>query len=200
VSRRLTTWIVALPLVLVGSQLAHAVAYRWAYPEADIRATILHQSGHGYLSYAPMLLAIAAAAELLALGATAIDAARRLPARELPPSLFALLPLVAYTLQEHLERLLSAAAFPWWTTLDPTFWRGALLQVPVGLVAWLVARLLVRTARAVGRSLGVETQRPLGHVVVQRLLSNAALLRIAPIASSAAGRAPPLGFVRQANP
>jgi hypothetical protein len=192
VNRRLTAWIVALPLVLVGSQLAHAVAYRWAYPEASIRATVLHDSGHGYLSYAPMLLAIAAAAELLALGITALDAARRLPSRELPPSVFAVLPLVAFTLQEHLERLLSAGSFPWWTTLDPTFWRGAVLQVPVGVLAWLVARLLLRTASAVGRRLGPAPRtRTLRVQVEARPRRTIFSVRSSPIAYAAAGRAPP---------
>ena len=40
--------------------------------------------------------------------------------------------------------------FPWWMVQQPTFRVGLLLQLPVGLVVYLVARLLLRTARAIG--------------------------------------------------
>ncbi len=195
-TRRGLNWLVALPLVLVGSQIAHGAAYWWAYPEASLRASVLQQTGHDYLAYAPMLLALAAAAELLALGVTVLDAARHRPARLLPPWLFAVLPLLAYTLQEHLERLLAGGVFPWWAALDPTFWRGALLQLPVGLAAWLVARALLRTATVVGRRLAGTKHRPVlrGARVLSRPCE-VAMLRVAPIAGSAAGRAPPCEVV-----
>jgi hypothetical protein len=194
VTRRGLGWLVALPLVLVGSQIAHGTAYWWAYPNASLRASVLDRSGHSYLAYAPAVLALAAAVELLALGVTAFDATHRRPSRALPAWLFAVLPLLAYTLQEHLERLLHSGSFPWWTALDPTFWRGAVLQVPVGLAAWLVARLLLRTAAAVGRRLGAAPRRPLLRPRARvHVPSAAAVPRVGPIAGSAAGRAPPAG-------
>ena len=35
--RRSLAWLVAVPLMLAGSQLAHAVAYRLVYPQAHER-------------------------------------------------------------------------------------------------------------------------------------------------------------------
>ena len=58
--RRALTWVLALPLIVVGSQVAHGLAYWWAYPIASVRDAILAHSGHGYLSYAPMLLSFLA--------------------------------------------------------------------------------------------------------------------------------------------
>ena len=144
-----------------------------------------------------MLLAVAAAVELLVLGVTAFEAARRMPAGELPAWIFFVLPLLAFTLQEHLERLVATGMFPWWAALDPTFWRGLVLQVPVGLLAWAVARLLLRTATAVGRLLGGSGPRRLLRPELARALTATAgrAFRIAPIASSAAGRAPPFEVV-----
>ena len=57
------------------------------------------------------------------------------------------------------RRLISVGAFPWWTAFDPTFWRGLVLQIPIGIVASLVARLLQRSAVAVGRSLSAGPPR-----------------------------------------
>ena len=51
--RRALTWFLALPLIIAGSQIAHGLAYWWAYPIADVRDAILAHTGHGYLSYAP---------------------------------------------------------------------------------------------------------------------------------------------------
>ena len=35
--RRSLAWLIAVPLMLGGSQLAHALAYRIAYPQAHVR-------------------------------------------------------------------------------------------------------------------------------------------------------------------
>jgi len=53
--------------------------------------------------------------------------------------------------QEHLERLFETGVFPWWTVLEPPFWRGVVLQLPLGLLACIIVRLLQRTASVIAQ-------------------------------------------------
>ena len=151
--RRGLAWTLAVPLMLAGSQAAHALAYVWVYPQAHARLRVLVATGHGYLTWLPLLLALGGAAALVALAATAVDAARGRPARALPALGFALLPPLAFVLQELLELSLHTGTFAWHALLAPTFLPGLLLQLPFALAAYLVARLLLRAARRVGRVL-----------------------------------------------
>jgi hypothetical protein len=81
------------------------------------------------------------------------------------PWLFFALPLLAYALQELFERLIGAEAAPFHAALEPRFAIGLLLQVPLGLVALFVARVLLRVARRVFSAL--ERRR---SVIVARCL------------------------------
>ena len=72
--RRSLAWLVAVPLMLAGSQTAHVLAYRWVYPDAGVRLDALVRTGHGYLSLLPAALAVAGAVALLSLVVTAGDA------------------------------------------------------------------------------------------------------------------------------
>jgi hypothetical protein len=196
-TRRTVVWLATLPVLLAGSQLAHGLAYWWAYPEADLRASVLQATGHGYLAYAPMLLALGGAVELAVLVATAWDAARGRPARALPAWTFALVPSLTFVLQEHLERFAATGVFPWWAALDPSFWRGLVLQIPVGLLGWLIARLLLRSAQRVGRRLGVGRipAAPARALCLVRIPNEPDHLpRFSP-ASTFAGRGPPCAVV-----
>ena len=60
VSRRLIAWLVTLPLAVAGTQVAHAVAYRLAAPIDSEPAHDLSATGHGYVAYLPLALAIGA--------------------------------------------------------------------------------------------------------------------------------------------
>ena len=66
---------------------------------------------------------------------------------------FAVLPPLAFALQEHLERLLHAGAVPWTAVLEPTFLPGFLLQLPFALLAFAVARALLGAAVLLARLL-----------------------------------------------
>jgi hypothetical protein len=149
--RRLAAWLLSLPLMVVSSQCAHVLAYRLAYPNAHLRVSELLVTGHsymvGYSGYLPMLLALIGAIELVALGWLALGTIRPSLRRPVPAWAFALLPMLAFTLQELLERLLQGGPFPWWVVLQPTFRFGLLLQIPFALIAYLAARLLLRAAR-----------------------------------------------------
>ena len=46
-ARRTAAWLSAIPLMVAGSQVAHALAYRLVYPEAQVRLNDLIATGHG---------------------------------------------------------------------------------------------------------------------------------------------------------
>lgn len=149
--RRGLTWAITLPVVLGGTEAAHALAYRLVYPQLDTR--VLLATGHAYLAWLPLLLGIAGALALAALVAAGADAARGRSPRELPAWAFAVVPPLAFVLQEVLELSLHTGTFGWRAVLAPTFLPGLALQIPLAALAYLVARLLLRTAERLGRAL-----------------------------------------------
>lgn len=194
--RRGLTWLFVLPAIAVGSQLAHGVAYWWAYPVASLRFTALASSGHGYLAYAPAALGFMGAVQLAAFVVVVLDKLRGRPVRSLPAWVFLFIPELGFVLQEHIERFMTSGVFPWWTVLEPSFWRGLVLQVPLGLAAYLIATILLRTASAVAE---VVVARRAARVVARRRPLRArrparvvVLPRRAPLAGLAADRAPPV--------
>jgi len=192
--RRSLAWLVAVPLMLAGSQVAHVLAYRMVYPKASIRLHALLETGHGYMSALPLVLGVAGAVVALSLAASVADAARGRGVRALPPWAFALLPIVGFALQEYIERWLAWGFMPWYAAAQPTFLIGIALQVPFGALAYLAARLLLRTAKRLGRRLArVSPPRP--RLVLSPLLVPAAqpLPPLASLLSRRLGRrGPPL--------
>jgi hypothetical protein len=158
--KRLALWAVVVPLMLAGTEVAHALAYRIVYPIATVRWHVLATTGHGYMGYAPLLFGIGGAVVLAGFLATVVDAARRRPSRSLPAWAFALLPLVGYTIQEFAERLLATGVLPWWMFHQPTFRVGLLLQLPFSLLTYLAARLLLRVGRSIGRLIADRVAPP----------------------------------------
>ena len=151
--RRWTLWAVVVPLMLAGTEVAHALAYRIVYPIAAVRWHVLATSGHGYMGYAPLVFGVGSAVLLAGLASTVADTVRRRPARPLPAWTFALLPIAGFTVQEFTERLLATNALPWWMFEQPTFRVGLLLQLPFALLAYCVARVLLRVGRTIGRAI-----------------------------------------------
>lgn len=179
--RRSAAWLAAAPLMLGGSQLAHAVAYRLAYPQAHVRVLHMLATGHSYFTRAPIVLAAAGACLLVSLAVAAVDAARGRPSRALPAAAFALLPPLAFALQEVLELSLHTGTFAWHAVLAPTFVPGLLLQLPFALLAYVVARALLRAAARIGRALA-------GAIPVSRTAVQFALAPVAPVVRLRAGR------------
>lgn len=188
-------WLFVLPAIAVGSQVAHGLAYWWAYPQAHLRVTELAYSGHSYLAYAPAAIAFLAAVQLIAFVVAVLDRVRGRPVRALPAWVFLFIPELGFVLQEHVERLVAAGRFPWWTTLEPSFWRGLVLQIPLGIAAYLVALLLLRTAAVVAEAVVAHGAAPAAGRMRRSRSARPQLvflLRPAPLAGTAAGRAPPL--------
>jgi hypothetical protein len=195
--RRGLTWLLVLPAIVVGSQVAHGIAYWWAYPVASLRLRMLSDSGHGYMAYAPAALGFLAAVQLIAFVVVVADKVRGRPVRALPAWVFLFIPELGFVLQEHLERYFAAGGsmFPWWTALEPSFWRGLVLQVPLGLAAYLVAALLLRTASVVAEVVGSRGEAELVAVRAPARSWRPAVVflpRLGPLAGRAADRAPPV--------
>ena len=188
--RRGLAWALTLPFVLLGTQAAHALAYELVYPQADLR--VLLATGHGYLTYLPLALALAGAVALAALCVAAVDAARGRPARKLPAWAFALLPPAMFAAQEVLELSLHTGTFGWRALLAPTFVPGLALQLPIALAAYVAARLLLRTAERVGYALAPQR---VVHPTFQLVAPPAATTARARNVAGCSSRGPPPGPV-----
>jgi hypothetical protein len=186
--RRRLAWGLAVPLALAGTEAAHALAYAFVYPQAQLRGLVLAATGHGYLVWLPVALGVAAAAAALTLAAAAVEAARGRSARDTPPWVFALLAPAAFAAQEILELSLHTGTLGWRALLAPTFAPGLLLQLPFALAAYLAARLLLRAARAIGCAL---SRRPALRRRSSYVASHAAELLGRSVAPAVA-RGPPL--------
>jgi hypothetical protein len=150
--RRSVAWLAAVPLMLGGSQVAHALAYRIAYPQANVRVLRLLATGHAYLSWLPLALGVSSACVLVSLACAALDVARGRAVNAVPAPAFALLPPAAFALQEVLELSLHTGTFAWHAVLAPTFVPGLLLQLPVAVFVYVAVRLLLRAAERIGRA------------------------------------------------
>jgi hypothetical protein len=186
--RRRLAWLVALPSMLAGTEAAHALAYRIIFPQSHVRVVALAISGHGYLAWLPLVLALCGAAALVGLGAAALDAARGRTVGAVPPVAFALLPPLAFALQELLELSLHTGTFAWHAYAAPTFLPGLALQVPFAALAYLAARLLMRVAARIGRSFA---SRPRVHALPLRC-TDCNLAEIGLHLAVGGPRAPPL--------
>jgi hypothetical protein len=192
--RRGITWFVAVPLLVAGSQAAHALTYRLIYPGAPVRVHALALTGHGYLNQLPLALGIALAIAVVALLITVVDAARGRSARSLPAWAFGTLAPIAFATQELLELSLHTGTFAWHAFAAPTFLPGLLLQLPFSLLAWLAARLLLRAANQAGRALAGHppAARPVAVLAVAAVAVT--LPRVRALAYRLAERGPPLHF------
>jgi hypothetical protein len=163
--RRVLAWAVTVPLVVAGSQLAHAAAYVLVSPDEHERSHELAVTGHGYFAYAPEAAGFLGAALLVAL-AVGVRAGQRLRVRAWP---FGFLPVLAFAFQEHVERVVHTGAFPATAALEPSFVIGIALQIPFGMLAYLAASLLLHAAARLGRILRRRPPRlrPLPAVVLR---------------------------------
>jgi hypothetical protein len=121
-------WFAVSPIVAAGVLSGHLLAYRLTGTRAE--------SVHGYLDHAPqvlLILAVLASALALASGRLRAPAVWQFPAAGAG----------CFVVQEHVERLAHSGELPWLLT-SPAFVLGVLLQLPVAIVVWMLARRLLR--------------------------------------------------------
>ena len=174
-------WLLSLSLMASGCLGAHSVAYRVVGPSGA-------EAGHGYLGLAPLVLAIGVALGIVAAARSALPD-QRWPGA--PAHLFALLPPLAFTVQEHLERALQGGD-ALGTTLHPAFLLGFALQLPLAFCSLLVTRTLFRVAKATGALLWGRRMLRLRHPITRPPSFVLDAVRVSALASAHAGRAPPL--------
>jgi uncharacterized membrane protein len=162
--------------MLGGVLIAHWLAYRLVVHEAAAR-----ESGHRYLSHAPVVLVL-----LLLAGFAVRVAAPGGRQRAWP---FAVLPACGFVLQEELEAILHAGRF---APLDPVLLAGILLAVPFGLAAYLFARAAATLADRLAARL--RPPQPFVRRGLRRLVPppRAIALRRPELALSRFGRGPPV--------
>lgn len=179
-NRRLP-WLLMLPLMAAGCLAAHSAAYRLVEP-------VSAEPAHGYLALAPLVLAVGIALGVVAAIRSAL--AGRIGAGG-PVYLFAFLPPLAFTLQEHLERAIQPGESTFGTALEPGFLVGLALQLPFALFALVIARTLLRAAEAAGALLRPPAPaRRMPPILRPAYFVDPA--RPPALSSPHAGRAPPL--------
>ena len=189
-ARTRTALLLTLPLSAGGMLLAHQLT--WGVVghghEEDV--------AHGYLRYGAVFVALAAA--VLAVVATRhfVQTVGGAEVGKVPSAVtFAVMPIVGFVFQEHLEHLVAARELEVSFFLSPPFVVGLALQLPFALAAMLVARLILRVIRTAGAALGELDARP--WCVFSDLSVPAARSgvdgppRSRGLAFSCAGRAPP---------
>ena len=152
--KRGAPWLVSVPFMAAGCLAAHSLAYHLiANPKER----------HGYLAFAPLFLGVLG-------GLALVGAVRR--GRTHSPALFALLPPLAFVVQEHAERLQLVAT-------EPAFLVGLALQLPFGLAALVAARAFLGLAELVAEVLACarpsvrrarSLRRPAGALTLARAL------------------------------
>jgi hypothetical protein len=192
-SRRGVVWLLTLPLAIVGSQLAHNVAYRLTTPNEAGRTHELAASVHSYLTYAPAALGICAVLVVLSL---AHELGQLLARRSRPPSRpsalsFALLAPGIFVAQEHFERLFHDGVFPLHVVLELSFLVGLVLQLPFAVAAYVLARLLLRAVRSLGRWLATSARRRLAGHAPSRPATCTFVPRVPALALGYGSRGPP---------
>lgn len=180
-----------MPLAIVGSQVAHAIDYRVVAPASDERASLLAESGHGYLAYAPLALALCTVVVALALVAEA-RRSREGSALQFVAWHFALVVPLVFICQEHFERLAHDGAFPWDLVVQPTFVLGVVLQAPFAVVAFGLAWLLLRAARVMGRLFAAPTRARRIPSLVRSPVARIDAARLPVLALGFGTRGPPL--------
>jgi hypothetical protein len=156
---RWISWLLTAPLLVIGLLAGHAIGYRWALPDPHQRAHVLEESGHAYSRYLPVVVAVALTLIAAALASRVLAVIRGGRHAVAPaPFLVALMPPVAFLLQEFVERWLSAGHLHLSTLWEPAVLIGLQLQIPSALLALALAHCLARAADALGRALAPEPE------------------------------------------
>ena len=174
-----------------GLLAAHSLGYRLAITDSHARADALAHTGHGYLGYAPLALAVCLGVLLVALVYQCAAGLRGERRRASTSPLIVVVAPLAFVIQEFLERFIHAGDVPLTLVLQPVFLIGLALQLPFALAALLVAWALDSVAHAVGRALAASAT-PAFPLFVPAPIRVVAAPRPAGLARGYGERAPPL--------
>jgi hypothetical protein len=138
---------VCLPLLLVASQGAHALVGLFASEKYE-GAELFERGGVGR----ELMPYLTSAAVAVVVGALAVELLSRTGERRShrpPHLLFALLPVLLFAVQEHVEHWAGHGNVDWLLALQPAFVAGVLLQLPFAALAYVVGRSLLDLASAI---------------------------------------------------
>jgi hypothetical protein len=125
--QRTQVWLAISPIIVAGVLAAHALAYQVTGTSPG--------ATHDYLDHTPQLLVVLALLSFVFAGLT-----DRLKS---PPSWpFPVVAVATFVVQEHVERVVHTGEIPWLLT-SPVFGVGVLLQLPMALLIWALARRLL---------------------------------------------------------
>jgi len=142
-----------------GSLAAHSLAYR-AFAGDDVqRLKMLEHSGHDYLAYAHLALALCVTVVLVGLVLVVVGAMNERTCRPVSVWLFGLVLSIGFAVQEHAERFVASGEVPLEVVLEPTFGVGLLLQLAFAVAAAFVARALLASGEVIGRALTGRRRR-----------------------------------------
>ncbi|MDX6437845.1 MAG: hypothetical protein QOF45_428 [Gaiellaceae bacterium] len=170
--RRRLPWLIAMPLAVVGTLAGHSVGYRAAVPDAHERAHLLASTGHGYLEYAPLVIALCLALAALGFVATVLAAlgGRDTTGGTRQIKLVAALVPVAFVLQEVIERYAHDGHVHWELVVSAPFLLGLATQLPFALLAASIAFALATAAQRVAQAIR-PSRRPRPRAVAATFLS-----------------------------
>jgi hypothetical protein len=147
------SWVLTAPLLVLSLLVGHSLGYRWAVADPHARAHLLEESGHGYFTYAPLVIAVGLTLIAAALAARIRAAARGDRMGGSPPWLFGLLPPIAFVVQELAERILHSGHVHPGTLAEPAVLIGLVLQLPLAVIALGLAWLLAQAADQLGQAM-----------------------------------------------
>jgi hypothetical protein len=192
--KRQLPWLIAMPLAVVGTLAGHSVGYWAAVPDAHERAHVLASSGHGYLTYAPLLIGLCLAVTALGFVAQALAVFRGGDASGgTRIKLVAALAPAAFVLQELLERYVHDGHLHWHLVVSAPFLLGLATQVPFALLAAAIAFALATAAQHVAQAIrGARRSRPRGTALMFLAWLSVDLPPAPVLARGYTGRGPPL--------
>ena len=160
--RRWFAWPIAVPLAVIGVLAGHSAGYHVAVPDPHERAHVLAASGHGYLEYATLAVALCAALAGLAFVAAILAAVRGRETRggRRQIALVAAFAPVAFVLQELIERYAHDGRMHWGVVASGPFLLGLATQIPFALLAAAIAAALGATAQRIAAAVAARLPRP----------------------------------------
>ncbi|MFN2545188.1 MAG: hypothetical protein ABR600_11570 [Actinomycetota bacterium] len=162
VDRRLP-WLLSIPLMVAGSFAAHSLGLLFfgrssaAVSDGDGGIEVARRADHGLLTVLPLVAGVAMAIVLVFVAIRVVNRLRLSRLDGLSPGWFLALPLLGYAIQEVMERLFHAEAVFFNPAHEPAFLAGLLLQLPFGVLAYLIGRAVLRLGTQLVRSVAGGT-------------------------------------------